>query len=60
MTMPQSEHNPISAMILSFISLGSWLLTITIHDLQVGVSIAGGLVAMISGVVSIYKNIKSK
>ena len=58
--MADHNHHPIGATIYAFISLGTWLLTITIQDIQIGVSIAGGLVAMISGLVSIYKNVKSK
>lgn len=55
-----SDHNntPVGASIYALISLCTWFASI--QNIQIGVQIIGGLVAMISGVVSIYKNIKNK
>lgn len=56
--MPQGSNDNLSASIYALISICTWFATITIQDLQIAVSIMGGLVAIISGGVSIYKNIK--
>jgi len=52
----------VSAQIYSLISVITWglstFLSFTMANVQTFVSILGGLVAVVSGAISIYKNIK--
>ena len=56
------ENNSIGASVYALVSLVAWFgstfLTFTMSNVQTFVSILGGLIAAISGAVSIYKNLK--
>lgn len=62
---PQDDnmnHSGVGGSIYSMIALVSWFTTtflnIGMGEIQTAVSVLGGLVAMVSGVISIYKNMK--
>jgi uncharacterized Tic20 family protein len=60
----EMENSNIGASVYALISLVAWFgstfLTFTMANVQTMVSILGGLIAAISGAVSIYKNLKKK
>ena len=60
----EMENNSIGASVYALVSLVAWFgstfLTFTMSNVQTFVSILGGLIAAISGAVSIYKNLKKK
>ena len=60
----EMENNSIGASVYALIALVSWFgstfLTFSMANVQTFVSILGGMIAAISGAVSIYKNLKKK
>ncbi len=58
----EMNDNGIGASVYALVSLGAWVLStflnFTMANVQTFVSILGGMMAVISGAVSIYKNLK--